>query len=381
VRKRRGSGEGSIYEIKATGRWCAAVTLQTPLGRRRKWLYGKTRREVQDKLTVALRTTQLGLPQSDDRTTVGAYLTEWLATTAATIRPRTFVRYSEYVRIHAIPIVGHIALSHLGPQHLQQLYANRLQAGLAPTSVAHLHTVMHTALARAEAWGLIPRNVARLVRPPRAPRREMTALTPDQVGSLLSAARGDRLEALYVVAVTTGMRQGELLALRWASVDLAAATVTVHSTLVEKTGGFDFAEPKSARSRRQIALTAIAVAAVRRHRAAQLAERLRAGTSWTDHDLVFASDAGGPLNGSNILQRSFYPLLRRAGLPRVRFHDLRHSAATLMLSRSVPLKIVSEILGHSQISITADTYMHVTPGMQREAAAAVDAALGDRANR
>ena len=214
------------------------------------------------------------------------------------------------------------------------------------------------------------------MKPPRAPRPERTALAPDQVRVLLDAARGERLEALYVVAVTTGMRQGELLALRWQDVDLDAAAVRVRATLSATKDGFEFAEPKSARSRRQLTLTHAAVTALRRHRTTQLEERLRAGASWTDHDLAFASEVGGPLDGSNVLRRSFYPLLRRAGLPRVRFHDLRHSAATLMLSRGVPLKIVSEILGHSQISITADTYMHVTPGMQREAAAAVDVALG-----
>ncbi len=249
---------------------------------------------------------------------------------------------------------------------------------MSASSVAHLHTVLHTALAQAEAWGVVPRNVARLVRPPRSPRREMTALTPEQVGGFLNAVRGDRLEALYVVAVTTGMRQGELLALRWKDIDLDARTVRVRTTLNATKSGIEFAEPKSARSRRQISLTITAVAALRRHRGAQLEERLRVGTSWPEYDLVFASEVGGPLDGSNILRRSFYPLLRSAGLPRVRFHDLRHSAATLMLSRGVPLKIVSEILGHSQISITADTYMHVTAGMQREAAAALDAVLGGR---
>ncbi len=205
----------------------------------------------------------------------------------------------------------------------------------------------------------------------------MTALTPDQVGLFLNAVRGDRLEALYVAAVTTGMRQGELLALRWSDVDLEGRAVRVRATLVETKSGFEFAEPKSARSRRQISLTLVAATALRRHRAAQIEERLRAGAAWTDHDLVFASGVREPLDGSNILRRSFYPLLAGANLPHVRFHDLRHSAATLMLSHGVPLKIVSEILGHSQISITADTYMHVTPGMQREAAAALDNVFGN----
>lgn len=356
--------------------WVAAMTVNTTVGRRRRWVTARTRRDAHEKLTVAIREAQHGLSPADTRLTVAQFLKEWLATTKPSIRPRTWIRYEQYIRVHTVPLIGHLRLSRLQPQHLQALYANRIEAGLSTSSVAHLHTVIHTALGQAERWGLAPRNPARLARPPRVSRREMTALTPEQVSLFLAAARGDRLEALYVAAVTTGMRQGELLALRWSDVDLETRTVRVRATLMVTKGGFEFAEPKSARSRRQISLTLTAIAALRRHRAGQLEERLGAGSSWTDHDLVFASEIGGPLDGSNILRRSFHPLLHRAGLPRVRFHDLRHSAATLMLSRGVPLKIVSEILGHSQISLTADTYMHVTPGMQREAAAAVDAALG-----
>ncbi len=257
------------------------------------------------------------------------------------------------------------------------LYANRIEAGLSPASVAHLHTVVHTRSLRRKGGISRSGTQPRLVKPPRVSRHAMTALTPDQVGLFLNAVRGDRLEALYVAAVTTGMRQGELLALRWSDVDLEGRAVRVRATLVETKSAFEFPEPKTARSRRQISLTLVAATALRRHRAAQIEERLRAGAAWTDHDLVFASGVREPLDGSNILRRSFYPLLAGANLPHVRFHDLRHSAATLMLSRGVPLKIVSEILGHSQISITADTYMHVTPGMQRKAAAALDNVFGN----
>src|SRR6266545_1407656 len=309
---RRSNGEGSIYEVKTRGRWCAAITVYTPVGRSRKWLYGRTRRDVQEKLTLALRARQQGLPPTNDRRTVAQFMTEWLAAIKTSVRPSTWQRYEQYVRCHAIPVVGHIVVTHLQPQQLQYLYANRIEAGMSASSVAHLHTVLHTALAQAEAWGVVPRNVARLVRPPRSPRREMTALTPEQIGSFLSAARGNRLEALYIVAVTTGMRQGEMLALRWKDIDLDARTVNVRATLNVTKSGIEFAEPKSARSRRQISLTLAAVAALRRHRAAQLEERLRVGTSWPEYDLVFASEVGGTLDGSNILRRSFYPLLRRA---------------------------------------------------------------------
>lgn len=375
VGRRRGSGEGSIYFIKKSGLWCAAMSFDTGLRRQRKWLYGKTRKDVADKLTIALRSRQQGLPQTEDRRTVDAYLAEWLDAIRASVRPRTWERYEQYVRVHAAPLIGRFRLTRLEPRQLQQLYADRIEAGLSPTSVAHLHTMIHTAFGQAEAWGIVPRNVARLVRPPRAPRREMTALTPEQVRAFLEVIHGDRFEALYVVAVTTGMRQGELLALRWRDVDLDGGTIRVRATLGATKDGLEFAEPKSARSRRQISLTQIAVAALRKQRIDQLQARLLAGAGWTEHELVFPNELGGPLDPSNLLRRSFYPLLHRAGLPRVRFHDLRHSAATLMLSRGIPLKIVSEILGHSQISLTADTYMHVTEGMQREAAAAVDAAL------
>lgn len=364
-----------MYEIKSRGLWCAAVTWDTTIGRRRKWLYGKTRKEVADKLTVALRARQQGLPQADDRRSVGAYLAEWLESTKGSVRPRTWERYEQYVRVHATPVIGRVVLSRLAPQHLQQLYANRIEAGLSESSVAHLHSVMHTALRQAEAWGAVQRNVARLVNPPRVRRHEMRTLSPAEARMLLQAASSDRYEALFAVAVSTGMRLGELLGLRWRDVQLDAATLRVIASLQATKEGYQFVEPKSARSRRQIALTQTAVAALRRHRAAQALERFRHGRVWHDLDLVFTSENGGPVDDTNLRTRHFYPLLARAGLPRLRLHDLRHTAATLMLGRGVHPKIASEMLGHSQIAVTLDLYSHVTPTMQRDAAATIDAVL------
>ncbi len=200
-------------------------------------------------------------------------------------------------------------------------------------------------------------------------------------------AQGDRFEALYTLAVTTGMRRGELLALKWRDVDSAApaggsangqAALQVRATLAEKVkGGFDYAEPKSARSRRRIALTAAAAEALRIHRARQAEERLLVGPEWQDNDLVFCTHEGKPLIGSNVLNQNFHPLLKRAGLPRIRFHDLRHTAATLLLLRGVHPKIVSEMLGHSSVSLTLDVYSHVLPDMQREATTALDQMLAE----
>jgi integrase len=374
---RRGHGEGSIFQRK-DGLWCGLVDLgRTAAGKRhRKAFYGKTRRDVQEKLKVALRAQQQGLPVASDRQTVGNYLSEWLRTVRSSVRPSTWRRYEENIRLHAAPAIGGLTLAQLGPQHLRALYAGRLEAGLSPASVGHLHAVLHVALRQAERDGVVARNVAALVAPPRTSHREMTTLTPDEARALLGAAQGDRLEALYVLALTAGMREGELLALRWRDVDLDGRTISVRGTLQWTPSGFELAETKTASSRRQVAITEAAAAALRRHRASQLEERLKVGPAWRDLDLVFANELGGPLNASNLLRRSFRPLLERAGLPRIRFHDLRHTAATLLLGLGRHPKVVSEMLGHSQISVTLDLYSHVTPTMQREAVQALDALLG-----
>jgi integrase len=203
----------------------------------------------------------------------------------------------------------------------------------------------------------------------------MHVLIPEQVRALFDGVEEDRLEALYVLAVTTGMRQGKLLALRWRDVDLVRGTLSVRATLQRtKQDGYTFSAPKTKHSQRQITLTRLAIAALRRHRVRQDVERLSSPT-WEDHDLVFPNTVGKPMDGMNLLHYHFQPLLKRAGLPRIRFHDLRHTAATLLLDRGVNPKIVSEMLGHASISITLDTYSHVLPTMQQSAAAEMDAAL------
>ncbi len=221
------------------------------------------------------------------------------------------------------------------------------------------------------------RNVADLVDPPKVQRQEMKVLSGEQARVLLETAKGDRLEALYILAITTGMRQGELLALRWRDVDLEDGTLRVTATMQRiSKRGICPSEPKTAGSRRQIALTGMAVSALRHHRNRQLEERLSAAVmAWQDNDLVFCNHYGRPIESSNLTRRSFHPLLAKAGLPRIRFHDLRHTAATLLLRKRVPVKVVSEMLGHSQVGITLNIYAHVLPDMQREATAAMEAAL------
>ncbi len=292
------------------------------------------------------------MPLPNERLTTAHFLCDWLQSARPSLRSSTYDRYEQIVRLHALPALGRIPLARLTPQHLQRLYAEKLAAGLSPRSV--------------------PRNVADLVTPPRGQRLQMSCLSPEQARTLLAVASGDRLEAVYALAVTTGMRRGEILALQWKNVDLETGSLQVVGTLQRTKEGLSIAEPKTDKSRRQVALSATAVQALRKHRAAQASQRLLLGAAWQDFDLVFSNDVGGPMEPANLIRRSFQPLLKRAGLPQIRFHDLRHTAATLMLSQSIHPKIVSEMLGHSQVNITLDLYSHVTPTLQRQAATAVD---------
>lgn len=371
---KRGNGEGSITQL-ANGLWQARVTLE---GDKRKAYYGKTRAEAAAKLTAALRDRDRGLLLVGGKQTVAQYLMSWLDVVQPTIRPRTHKRYAELMTLHAIPVLGKSPLAKLTAQQVQGLYAVKLASGLSPTTVRHLATVLYGALAQAERLGLVARNVASLVDPPRNAETEMCVLTPEQVHTLLRAVHGDRLEALYVVAVSTGMRQGELLALRWRDVDLTGGTLAVRATLQRtKEEGYVLRAPKTKQSQRRITLGAVASSALRAHRARQAAERLALGETWdASIDLVFPNTLGRPMDGTNLLHYHFYPLLKRSGLPRIRFHDLRPTAATLLLGRGVNPKIVSEMLGDASISITLDVYSHVLPAMQAQAAAAMDDALG-----
>jgi len=207
---------------------------------------------------------------------------------------------------------------------------------------------------------------------PKVPQKEMNVLNQHEVARLLKAAEDDRYYALYVVAVTCGLRQGEILGLKWADIDLDKKTMEVQRQLQWKSGGYHFPAPKSKKSRRLVMLPHVTVKALMTHKAKQNERRLSMGQVWEELDLVFATKIGSPIRASNLLRRSFYPLLEKAGLPRIRFHDLRHTAATLLLQQGVHAKIVQDLLGHSQISLTLDTYSHVLPGMKREAAKQMD---------
>lgn len=375
--KKKGNGEGSISRHKS-GLYMARYTVQTSAGPKRRTIYGKTRREVDEKLTKAKANRDAGLLFDAQNQTVSEYLNRWLENSVkGNVRPRTLQSYRLHVRLYINPALGRKKLKNLSPDHLQTFYSVQLDAGLAPSTVRYAHAVLHRALKQALRWGLVPRNVADAVDPPKVERAEVQPLTPGQVKTLLSSARGDRLEALYILALHTGLRQGELLGLRWDGVEFGTGKLRVIRQLqrMRDGSGLVFSPLKGAKSRRTIRLTATALEALHHHHARQVQEKLKCGPLYQDVNLVFCTEVGTPLDASNVVSRSFKPLLRRSGLPDIRFHDLRHTCATLLLSQGVNPKVAQERLGHATISQTMDVYSHVMPDMQDQASLALEQAL------
>ena len=357
----------------------AQYVVYTAEGRKRKTVYGKTRSEVAKKLNKALSDREDGLIFAAGNLKVGEYLDRWLKDSLeGNVRPRTLSNYQLQVRQHITPALGRIKLRTLTPAHVQGLYRQKLDAGLAPSSVRYIHAVLHRALKQALRCGLVPRNVTEAVDLPKLVNEEVDALLPEEARVFLEAARGDRYEAIYVVAVTTGMRRGELLGLRWSDLILdGAATLRVGRQLqrMRDGSGLKIVSPKGGKGR-TICLPTRAVEALKAHRARQAEEKLKAGPLYRDAGITFATQVGTPLEPSNIDRRSFKPLLKEAGLPDIRFHDLRHTCATVLLSQGVNPKFVQELLGHADIKLTLGTYSHFLPSMGDQTAAAMESALG-----
>ncbi len=368
---RRSSGEGSIYRRK-DGRYVGQYRAKTPDGAKYRYIYGKTKSEVRRKLAMAIADRDAGLVYDDGGMNLGRYLDEWLRATEGTIREGTWRQYETIARLHIKPTLGSVRLSALDPLRVQALYRAKLDEGLSSRRVQYVHATLHRALVMAVKWRLIASNVCASVNPPRPQKKEMRPLDVGQVHALLRAAHGGRLEALYVLAITSGMRQGELLGLSWRDIDLRRGRAHVRRTLVHWMGAPRFGEPKNARSRRCVALAPQAVAALKTHR-----ERQRFVGVYADDGLVFCTSSGRPISPTNLYKQSFRPLLERANLPHMRFHDLRHTCATLLLGKGVHPKIVQELLGHSSIRLTMDTYSHFLPDMQDAAADAMRDALDE----
>jgi integrase len=332
---------------------------------KRHHVYGKTEKEVDREIRKLVAKAERGEVPASGQWTVGKYLEHWLENVIGPNRRATTYRdYRNTIYKHAIPEFGRVRLTKLEPHHLEKLYAGMRTKGLAAKTIKNAHGTVHTALQHALRQGVVVRNVAEAVDPPKAGRTEIHVFTPEQARSLRDVIAGSRWEAIIALAMASGMRQGELLGLRWRDVDLDARRVHVSRQLDRDK---NLTETKTAKGRRVIDLPAFVVESLRSHRARQLEHKLLAGPDWEERDLVFTTYAGRPLMARNVI-REYAKVLVRAGLPHVEFHGLRHTAATLMLVQGVPAKVVQEMLGHSQISVTLDTYSHVMPGMGRDAA-------------
>lgn len=379
-RKKRGPGEGSIFRRK-DGRWVAELFLgYGPNGKKKvARAYAKSHAEAKTKLLDLMRKRTDSLLASEaDQQTVREFLERWLEDVAAmTLRPSSLRTYRNVVR-HIVSVIGDVELRELTPQHLQRLYRIKRDEGLARTATM-IHAVLHKALSHAVRWGILSKNVADMVDRPKPPQKEQRALDVSEVQRFFEAARKDRLYALYVLAATCGLRIGEALGLKWEDVNFDQRTLTVQRQLQWLKGQPQLVAPKSEKSKRTIVLPQVALGALREHRVRQAEERLRAGAAWQDHGLIFTTSIGTPLSPANVRNRSFYRILKEAGLPRIRFHDLRHTTATLLLARGVHPRLVQELLGHSQISLTLDTYTHVMAPMLRQVADEMDALLGPQA--
>lgn len=290
------------------------------------------------------------------------------------LRPLTYAGYKVNVEKHLIPTIGRIPLDQLTPLNVQEMMNRHLAAGLSAKSVAYVHQVLRTALGLAVRWDMVSRNVARLVDRPRVERKQISPLTPDEARKFLRGIRGHRLEALFSVALALGLRQGEALGLRWDDIDFKAGTLRVSHQLQRIDGTLTLVPPKTDKSRRTLVMPSMIGEQLREHERRQVAERLWAGSIWQENGLVFANRVGRPTQARRVIEQ-FHQALAQSGLRRVRFHDLRHSCATLLLVQGVSPRVVMEILGHSEIALTMNAYSHVVPELQREAAQRMQAIL------
>ncbi len=341
-----------------------------------------TKRAAQRRLTEILESINKGSFIEATAITVGEFLKQWLSDSARhNVSAKTYERYAEIVDKHLVTTLGETRLADLSPLAIQAYYSKALSqgrrdgtGGLAPRTVLHHHRLLAEALKQAVAWRLLARNPAESVKPPQPAAAEIEILMDGELHKVLRAARTTRAYTPILLAATTGMRRGEILGLRWRDVSLETSMLTVNSTLEETKSALRLKEPKSKRSRRNVTLPALTVKALRAHRGAQAQERLMLGLGRAEDDYVFTNLEGGPVRPRN-LTREFGRIVDRAKVRRVSFHSLRHTHASQLLRDGVHVKVVSERLGHSTISITLDIYAHTIPNMQADAAARIDAAL------
>jgi integrase len=328
-----------------------------------------------DWVNQTLRDQQRGLPLAPERQTLGEFLDRWLRDVVKpNLRPATYVGYEVLVRVHIKPVLGKVRLTKLSPQQVQALMTQMRASGISERTIQYMRAVLRRALNQAMKWDLVARNAAALTDPPRVRREEIQPWTLEQARTFVQSLDGNRLIALYALELTLGLRRGEVLGLAWEDVDLEKRTLTVRRSLQRVSGQLQFGEPKTAKSHRTLALPRELIPLLQNHRLQQDNARRAAGGAWPNSGLVFTSTKGTPLEPRNI-NRAFARAIEKAGLPQIRFHDLRHTAISQLIAGGTPLVTAQKIAGHSRVSTTADVYTHVVQAQFDEAADRIGAQL------
>ncbi len=363
---KRGNGEGTVFQRK-DGRWVAKLTLHNGA---RKEFYYRTREGVVQKMEEAKSAIRSGRTLPSERVTVSGYAKIWLNLKRESTRHKTYSGWEGLIRLHVLPHIGHLPIARIRPVHLQELYADLGNKGLSSTSVNSVHRVLKNMLRTAERTDVVPRCVADLVQAPSMNRREMIVLSAEQARAFLRVSCGHRLESLFELALMSGARISELLAIRWQDVSFERKVLSIRQAMQVTANGIAPGNPKTKAGIRDIPLDDAMFESIKNHRVKMAEEALAMGAPWNNElDLVFVSNAGTPLSVSNIRRRDFKPLSKRANLPaKLRLHDLRHFFASYNLSRGVPVTVVSKVMGHSSPAVTHSIYAHCIPGDERSIA-------------
>ncbi len=364
---RRGWNEGSISK-RSNGTWRAQILF----GGKRINFRAKTRTECQQWLRKTLDQKDQGIGFEGRNIPLGTFLQDWISTKGIELKPKTKLQYESLIEKYIIPTIGNKKLFDLNLLLINRFYSSLIKRNVGTRTIRYIHSVLHVALEQAVRNGFLIRNPAHGATLPRKEHKEMQVLNEDQVNQFLIAVKDSRLKTLYHLALSTGMRQGELLGLKWSDIDWNHSTLQIKRQLQYIVGkGLVFSDLKTHFSLRAIKLGSNMLNELRAHRRRQEVEINRVGKKWKDNSLIFPSSVGTPTNPSNLVW-GFKKLLKMAGLPSIRFHDLRHTAATLMISHGVPVNVVSKILGHSKVSVTLNIYAHSNTDMQEQAAKIMD---------
>ncbi len=372
-KKRRGHNEGTVYYEPDRDRWVAEISIGP--GKRKKFRF-KTKQEAIRKKNEALRELERKTLATGPQRKLGDYLEDWIENVHKdNLRISTYVKYKKHIK-YIVSDLGEIWLQKLTPEQVTRFYTKKIKDGLSSKTVHGIHGVLKLALDNAVRWNYVSKNVCDLVKPPRVVSREVVPLDIEQARMLLESVREHRLEVLLTMAVVTGMRRGELLALTWSNIDFERHSLqVVHTVDYIPKYGYVQTEPKTKAGKRLIRLPAFLMDMLEAHRVQQWEQCSKVGTAWENRDLVFPDLKGGYFN-PNYLLRVFKKILENAGVPHMHFHDLRHSAATILLCMGINIKVIQSLLGHSDISITLGLYSHLLPTMQQEVVDKWDDAFG-----